>query len=160
MAQVATKADVAHDWELWIGRTAIVDEEPVTTWTQIRGFEAMPHPDQQPERQDATHMQSPGRARETIAGLLPEAEWSQEKQLWPEDDGDILLKELSDLTRLGTAEDVLIEFNIGPDTSDFRETFRGEVSSYIATGTVGQIGMANLTLLIRDPQPTNPRVVS
>ena len=159
MGQTASKADIAYDWELWIGRETGTEQDPETTWTQIRGFTALPFPDQQPERQDVTHMQSPGRARETIPGLLPEAEWSQEKQLWPDDDGDVLLKDLSGLTRAGTPEEVLIEFNLEPDGTSFRETFRGEVASYVPTGTVGDVAVANLSLLIRDPQATNPRVI-
>lgn len=156
MPQAAFAGDIAYDWELWIGRTA----DSVITWTQILGFEGLPFPDQVPEDIDVTHMQSPGRARETVPGLLPVADWSQEKQLWYEAAGDVLLKTLSDLTRAGTKEDVLIEFNLIPDGSGFRETFRGYVNSYIPTGTVGDKAMASLSLKIMDPQPTNVRDIA
>ena len=159
MGQTSSQADIAYDWELWIGRESAPGEDD-HTFTQVRGFTALPFPDQQPEREDVTHMQSPGRTRESIPGLLPEAEWSQEKQLWPDDAGDVILKELSDKTRDGEPEEVLIEFNIDPEGGSFRETFRGEVSGYIPTGTVGNVAMANLSLLLRNPQATNPRVIA
>ena len=156
MPQTAFKGDIAYDWEMWIGRTV----DAVTTWTQILGFESLPFPEQVPEVKDGTHMQSPGRAREPFPGLLPYVDWSQEKQLWYSDPGDVLLKELADLTRAGSKEEVLIEFNLVPDGSGFRETFRGYVNSYIPTGTVGEKAMAALSVMIMDPQPTNVRDIA
>ena len=160
MPQAASQVDIAYDWELWIGRTTIVAEEPVTTWTQIYGFEALPFPEQQPEDVDVTHMQSPGRTRETIPGLLPVADWPQEKQLWPGDDGDILLSTLADLTEAGDKEDVLLEFNLDPDGSSIRRTYRGYVNAYTPSGTVGDKAMANLSVKIMERQATNPRVIA
>ena len=159
MGQTASKADIAYDWELWIGRTAIVAEEPVTTWTQIYGFEGLPFPEQQPEDVDVTHMQSPGRTRETIPGLLPIADWSQEKQLWPEDDGDVLIETLAALTESGEKEDVLFEFNLDPAGASIRRTYRGYVNSYTPTGTVGDKAMATLSVKIMERQATNARVI-
>ena len=159
MGQTASQVDIAYNWELWIGRTAIVAEEPVTTWTQIRGFEGLPFPEQVPEDVDVTHMQSPGRTRETIPGLLPVADWSQEKQLWPEDDGDILLETLADLTEAGDKEDVLFEFNLDPDGTSIRRTYRGYVNSYTPTGTVGDKAMATLSVKIMERQASNTRTI-
>ena len=155
MGQTASQVDIAYDWELWIGRTV----DSTTTWTQIRGFEGLPFPEQVPEDVDVTHMQSPGRTRETIPGLLPVADWSQEKQLWPEDDGDILIETLAALTESGDKEDVLFEFNLDPDGSSLRRTYRGYVNSYTPTGTVGDKAMANLSVKIMERQATNTRVI-
>ena len=79
-----SKAKVSYDDQIWIGRTVA----SVVTWTQIKGLEPVPFPDQIPEKQDATHQQSPGRTRETIPGLLPVVPVSLEKQMWVGDDGD------------------------------------------------------------------------
>lgn len=154
MVQTASKADIAYDWELWIGRT--VGE--IITWTQIFGFESLPFPDQTPEDEDVTHMQSPGRTRETIPGFLPVADWSQEKQLW-NDDGDDLLDELAALTEAGTKEDVMIEFNLDPEGTKARRTYRGYVNNFTPTGTVGGKSMVNVAMKIMDRQETNERVI-
>lgn len=160
MPQAASQVDIAYDWELWIGRTAIVEETPVTTWTQIYGFEGLPFPQQAPEDVDATHMNSPGRARETIPGLLPVADWSQDKQMWPGDAGDILLSTLADLTEVGTKEDVLFEFNMDPAGAGIRRTYRGYVNAFTPTGSVGEKAMATLSAKIMERQSTNPRTIA
>lgn len=160
MAQKEFDGDIAYDWELWIGRTAIVEDAPVTTWTQIYGFEALPFPDQTPEDKDVTHMQSPGRTRETSPGLLSVADWSQEKQMWASDPGDVLLTALAGLTAAGTQEDVLLEFNILPDGTSIRRTYRGYINNYIPIGTVGEKSMASLSAKIMERQATNARVIA
>jgi len=153
MVQAASQAEIAYDWELWIGR----GDAPIA-WTQIFGFEALPFPDQVPEDIDVTHLQSPGRTRETIPGLLPVVDWSQEKQLW-NDDGDTLLETLAALTADGTREDVLFEFNIDPDGTGIRRTYRGYVNSFTPTGTVGDKATASVAFKILDRQPTNTRTI-
>jgi hypothetical protein len=160
MPQAASNVKIAYDWELWIGRTTIVEDAPVLTWTQIFGFETLPTPPRTPEDVDVTHMQSPGRARETIPGLLPVADWSQDKQMWVGDPGDILVDTLAGLTEAGTRELVLFEFNLRPNGTGYRRTYRGYVNSYSPTGTVGDKEMATLALKIMDRQSTNPRVIA
>lgn len=156
MAQTEFAGDIAYDWELWIGRTVA----ETTTWTQILGFESLPFPDQVPEDVDVTHMQSPGRTRETAPGLLPVADWSQEKQYWPAHAGDTLLETLAGLTAAGTKEDVLIEFNMDPAGTSARRTYRGYINSYTPTGTVGDKAMANLAVKIFEKQSSNTRTIS
>lgn len=156
MTQVASKADIAYDWELWIGRTV----DAALVWTQVYGWEALPFPDQVPEDIDVTHMQSPGRTRETIPGLLPIGDWSQEKQYWPDDPGDVLLEELAGLTAAGTKEDVLIEFNIDPAGTSARRTYRGYVNAFTPMGPVGEKSMASLAVKIFDVQSSNARVIA
>lgn len=159
MPQSASKVDIAYDWELWIGRetTPGADDH---TFTQILGFEGLPFPEQVPEDVDVTHMQSPGRTRETIPGLLPVADWSQEKQLWDGDDGDVMLEALADLTEAGTKEDVLIEFNLDPAGNSIRRTYRGYVNSFIPTGTVGDKAMGALNIKIFERQETDARTIT
>lgn len=156
MPQTAFAGEIAYDWELWIGRTV----SETTTWTQILGFTDLPFPDQVPEDQDATHMQSPGRTRETIPGLLPVVDWSQEKQLWPGHAGDTLLDTLAALTAAGTREDVLMEFNLDPAGDSLRRTYRGYVNSFTPTGTVGNIANATVAFKILDRQATNTRTIA
>tara|TARA_R110002051_G_scaffold325869_1_gene432666 strand:+ start:16807 stop:17286 length:480 start_codon:yes stop_codon:yes gene_type:complete len=158
MAQKAFAGDIAYDWELWIGRED--DVTPGTyNFTQIFGFETLPFPDQVPEDVDVTHLNSPGRTRETIPGLLPVADWSQDKQLWAGDAGDVILDALAALTAAGTKEDVLFEFNIDPAGTATRRTYRGYVNSFNPTGTVGDKSMAAFSAKILDRQATNARVI-
>lgn len=155
MAQAASQAVLAYDWELWIGRTVA----STTTWTQIYGFESLPFPDQVPEDIDVTHLQSPGRTRETMPGLLPVADWSQEKQMWF-DAGDDLLETLATLTATGTREDVLIEFNLDPDGTEIRRTYRAYVNQFTPTGSVGDKAMATVAFKILDRQASNTRTIA
>jgi hypothetical protein len=159
MAQKAFGGDIAYDWELWIGRESAPGEDD-HTFTQIFGFTSLPFPDQVPEDVDVTSLNSPGRTRETVPGLLPVADWSQEKQLWADDPGDVILEALAALTAAGTKEDVLIEFNILPDGTSIRRTYRAYVNSYTPTGSVGDASMANLSIKILDRQATDPRVIA
>jgi hypothetical protein len=159
MPQAAFAGAIAYDWELWIGRTALVADLPVTTWTQILGFETLPFPDQVPEDIDVTHMQSPGRTRETIPGLMPVADWSQDKQIWPGNAGDTLLETLAGLTAAGTRELVLMEFNVNPAGTGARRTYQGYVNSFIPTGTVGDKAMASVNFKIMARQSSNARTL-
>jgi len=86
--------------------------------------------------------------------------WSQEKQFWPADPGDVILEALAVLTAAGTREIVLIEFNIDPAGTSARRTYRGYVNSYNPSGTVGDKSMASLAVKILDRQATNPRTIA
>jgi len=158
MAQKSFGGDITYDWELWIGREATPGAGS-HVFTQIYGFESLPFPDQVPEDVDVTHINSPGRTRETIPGLLPVADWSQEKQLWAADPGDVILEALSALTAAGTKEDILIEFNLLPAGTSIRRSYRGYVNSYTPTGSVGDKSMGALSIKILDRQETNERVI-
>ena len=151
MAQAASQAELAYDWELWIKRET-------GSWTQIYGFEALPFPQQVPEDIDVTHLQSPGRTRETMPGLIPVIDWSQEKQLWG-DAGDDMLDDLAELTAEGEREDILIEFNIDPDGSSIRRTYRGYVNQFTPTGSVGDKAMVTVDFKIMERQATNTRSI-
>lgn len=159
MAQQQSPVDITYDWELWIGRDTTGDGS-YDNWKQIYGFEDLPFPDQVPEEVDVTHLNSPGRTRETRPGLISNVDWSQEKQLWPSDAGDVLLETLAALTAAGSEETILIEFNIRPDGSSIRRTYRGYVNSYNPLGTVGDKEMAAMSVKILDRQPTNPREIA
>ncbi|SDJ21512.1 phage tail tube protein [Salipiger marinus] len=153
MPESTSQADIAYQYEMWIGRTA----DDATTWQQILGIETLPFPDQAPEDIDVTHFQSPGRTRETRPGLLAVVDTALEKQMWPAHAGDLLLIELEGLTRAGEKEDVLIEFNTGGATPAVRRTYRGYISTYVPSDTVGEKAMVAVGMKIFDRQASNPR---
>lgn len=154
MPEFASQAEVAYQDELWIGRTP--EGGGAVVWQQIGGIESLPFPEKLPDEVDVTHMQSPGRTRETIPGLLSAAETSLEKQYWPAHAGDILLDELAALAETGEVEDVMIEFNIDGGA---RRTYRGRVRSFTPSPTVGDKRMVTVGMSIFERQATNPRVI-
>lgn len=154
MAEEVSQVDIAYQYEMWIGRG-----EGTIDWTQILGIETLPFPEQVPEDVDVTHMQSPGRTRETIPGLLPVVDAAVEKQYWPEHAGDVLLEELAGLTAAGTRENVLVEFNTGGADPAARRTYQAYVNSFTPNGTVGDKAMVTANLKVMARQDTNERSI-
>jgi len=152
--EVASGADIGYQDELWIGPTT--GSTIVTEWVQVLGIETLGTPEKIPEDVDVTHMQSPGRTRETIPGLLSAADWSQEIQYWVGEESQVLLDQLAALNETGEREDVLVEFVVG----GLRRTYRGYVNAFTPTSSVGEKRMANLSLKIFERQDTNPRTVA
>lgn len=153
--EVASQVDIAYQYEMWIGPVPGGTGVTVPDWTQVFGFETLNFPTKVPEDIDVTHMQSPGRSRETKPGLLPVGEFSQEMQRWRTDPGQNLLEELADLNEVGTPEDVLVELVIGGT----RRTYRTNISSFSSGGTVGGKEMATLDAKLFN-RVANSRVVT
>lgn len=149
--EVPSQADIGYQDELWIG--PFEGNTVVTEWTQILGIETLGTPEKTPEDIDVTHMQSPGRTRETIPGLLSSADWSQEIQYWPGHASQILLESLATLNETGGKENVLVEFVVG----GIRRTYRGYVNAFTPTSSIGEKRMANLSLKIFERITENPR---
>lgn len=154
MAELPSQAEVAWDDELWIG--PIGTGGTVSAWTQIFGIQELNTPKRTPDDIDVTHMQSPGRSRETIPGLMSVADWSQDLQYWPTHASQVLLDELATLTETGETEDVLVEFNVG----GIRRTYRGYVNAFTPQGSVGEKRMVTLSLKVFERHATNPRPVT
>ena len=154
MVEIASQADVAWNDELWIG--PIGTGVTVTAWTQILGVEEVAMPEKTPDDIDVTHMQSPGRSRETIPGLLSVADFSQELQFWDGHASQELLDDLAALTEAGTPEYIRVEMKVGT----IRRTYRGYVETFNPQGSVGDKRMATLTMKLFERVTPNPRVVS
>lgn len=152
MVDVASQVDIAWQDELWIGRTP--SGGGAVDWTQVLGVEEVAMPEKTPDDIDVTHMQSPGRSRETRPGLMSAADFSQDMQFWPDHPSQIMLDELAELTEAGTAEYVLIEFVVG----GLRRTYRGYVNAFTPSGTVGDKRTAGLSMKIFE-RVENSRVV-
>jgi hypothetical protein len=142
MVEVASKADIGYQDELWIGRgTGSV------TWTQILGITELSAPQKVPEDIDVTHMQSPGRSRETIPGMLAVGDWSQDIQYWPGELHDVLLEELAAKSETGDRELVQIEFKF---LGGARRTYSGYVNEYTPQASVGDVRTVTLGLKLFD----------
>lgn len=151
--EAASQADIGYQDELWIGRTPTPPGAVV--WTQILGIEEIGMPEKTPEDVDVTHMQSPGRSRETIPGLMAAADFSQEMQFWPQHPSQVLLDELATLTEEGTREDVQVEMNV----AGMRRTYRGYVNTFTPNASVGEKRTATLSLKVFE-RVANSRVVA
>ncbi|MCJ8138432.1 phage tail tube protein [Falsirhodobacter halotolerans] len=151
MLEIESQADIGYQDELWIGPFG--DGQTPTAWTQILGVEELGMPEKTPEDVDVTHMQSPGRSRETRPGLMAVADFSQDIQFWPEHPSQVLLDDLAELTEAGEPAYVLIEMNVG----GMRRTYRGYVNSFTPSGSVGDKRMASLAMKVFD-RVANSRV--
>ncbi|WP_417257354.1 hypothetical protein [Celeribacter sp.] len=140
MVEAVSQATVSYQDELWIGRTV----SEIETFTQVLGVEEVSMPENVPDDVDVTHQQSPGRTKETIPGMLPSADYSQDLQFWPNDAGQTIIDELAALTEAGTPEYVSLVFVVGSK----QRVYRGYVNSYTPTGTVGDKRMASMSAKI------------
>lgn len=154
--EVPSQADIGYQDEMWIGPVTGGSGTTVGDWTQILGVETVGMPEKTPEDIDVTHMQSPGRSRETIPGLLPVGDMSQEMQYWPNDPGQMLVDELATLTEAGEREEVLVEMVVG----GLRRTYRAYITSYTPSGTIGAKRMVTMAGKLFERLTTNPRVVT
>lgn len=152
MVEVASQGSVSYQDELWIGRKATGGT--TFTQTQILGVETFAMPEKVPDSIDVSHQQSPGRSRESIAGLLAEVDFSTELQFWPEHASQIMLDQLATLTETGEAEEVQISFVVG----GMQRTYRGKVWSWIPNAPVGEKRTATLTVKIYERITPNPEL--
>lgn len=155
MVEVVSKATVGWQDELWIGRTVA----SVTTWTQVLGLEELQAPSKPPEDIDVTHLQSPGRSRETAPGLLPVGDWSQDIQYWPGATHDTLLEDLSAKTEAGNREVVLVEFVFSNGINPVRRTYQAYINEYTPSSPLGDKRMVTLGLKLFARQATNVRPI-
>lgn len=154
MVEVASKAKISYQDEMWVGRTPS-GGGPVA-WLQVLGIEQLAFPENTPEEVDVTHQQSPGRTRETIPGMLASADMTQEMQDWGDEPSQVLLDDLAKLTEAGAKEDILLEMKSGTR----RRTYRAYVNSFVPSGTVGEKAMVSVGFKVFERLPTNPRTVT
>lgn len=155
MVETASGADVAWNDELWIGPNS-APGATITAWAQVLGIEELNMPEKTPDDMPVTHMQSPGRSRETMPGLLAAADWSQDIQFWQGDAVQQNLDTLAGLTEAGTPEMIRVEMNVG----GIRRTYRGYVNGFTLQASVGDKRMVTLAFKLFERITPNPRVIA
>lgn len=150
MVEVASQASASYQDELWLARKASGGSS--FTATQILGVSTFAMPEKVPDSLDVTHQQSPGRSRESISGLLAEAEFSTELQFWPEHPSQIMVDALATLTEQGAPEEVQASFVVG----GIQRTYRAHVWTWIPNAPLGETRTANITLKIYERITPNP----
>ncbi|MBR9840210.1 MAG: hypothetical protein GYB50_20305 [Rhodobacteraceae bacterium] len=102
------------------------------TWSTLDLVGDLEMPDEQVDEVEVTHMQSPGRRKQFIAGLTDSGEVGVPMNYIPGSATDVLLKELR-----ASREEVLVEITLTDDVDAEPETFSGFLKGYSRTAPVG-----------------------
>lgn len=108
------------------GSTVRIGRGEPAVWTKIVGVEEFDFPDQTPDNEDVTHLESPGDTEESIRGMKKAANWSINHHYVPGSEIDQLLSAVDD-----TGEHFLLELTaVGADAV----TYAAYMNSYRPTG--------------------------
>ena len=127
---------IGYESTVRIGRTPSGGGAPVMTELALVGdIEA---PDEQVDEVQVTHMKSPGRRRQFIAGLIDSGEVTVPMNYIPGSPTHLMLSEIK-----ASGEEVLIEFTLGKTGEP--ETFSGFLKGYARTAPIDDKMTASAT---------------
>ncbi|WP_226628421.1 phage tail tube protein [Alloyangia pacifica] len=106
-----------------------VGETP--TWTTLDLLGDLEMPDEQVDEVEITHMKSPGRRKQFIAGLTDSGEVAIPMNYIPGSDTDVLLTSLR-----ASREEVLVEITLTDDVAAVPETYSGFLKGYSRTAPI------------------------
>jgi len=113
------------------------------TWTVLELIGDLELPDEQVDDVEVTHMKSPGRRKQFIAGLIDGGEVGIPMNYIPGSASDILIRGLK-----ASGEQVLIEFTITEDGDP--ETYSGYCKGYSRTAPIGDKMTATATFKLSE----------
>lgn len=111
------------DGMLGYGSTVRIGRGATPTYTELALIGDLDMPDEQIDEVEVTHMKSPGRRRQFIAGLIDSGELTIPMNYIPESDSDVMCKELKT-----SGEEVIVEITLPGMTTP--EAFTGFVNGY------------------------------
>jgi predicted secreted protein len=117
------------DGMIGYGSIVRIGKGAVPVWTKLSLIGDIEMPDEQVDEVDVTHMESPGRRKQFIAGLIDSGEVSIPMNYIPDSDSDVLLKSLK-----ASGENVQIEITL--TAAGAPETFVGFLKGYSRTAPV------------------------
>lgn len=123
------------DGMLGYGSTVRIGRGETPTWTELAFVGDVDAPDEQTDDVEVTHMKSPGRRKQFIAGLTDGGEVSVPMNYIPGSPTDVLLKSIK-----SSGEEVMIEITLGEDGEP--ETYAGYCKGYGRTAPVADKMMA------------------
>lgn len=126
-----TEATIGYGLVIRIGR----GDTP--TWTTLEEIGDIEWPQAEADEHEATHMASPNRTKEFIAGLIDNGEVTIPMNWVPGSDTDVLLRDLQE-----SGELVQVEFTAGNDGAD-PETYVGFCKRYGRTSPVNGVQKAD-----------------
>lgn len=112
-------------------------------WTDLGLVGDIEMPDEQIDEVEVTHMQSPGRRKQFISGLIDGGEVSVPMNYIPGSESDVLLQEIK-----VSGEEVLIEITL--TATGTPETYAGFLKGYSRTAPVSDKMMATATFRLSE----------
>lgn len=126
------------DGMIGYGSTVRIGRGATPTWFELANVGEIEAPDEQVDDVEVTHMKSPGRRKQYIAGLIDSGEVGVPMNYIPGSPTHTLLNEIK-----ASGEEVLIEFTLGEGADP--ETFSGFLKGYARTAPVDEKMMATAT---------------
>lgn len=117
------------DGMIGYGSTIRVGRGATPTWTEIKLIGDITLPDEQVDEVEITHMKSPGRRRQFIAGLIDGGEVTVPMNYIPGSPTDVLLQELK-----ASGEEVILEFTVTEGGTP--EQYAAFLSGYARTAPI------------------------
>jgi hypothetical protein len=131
------------DGKLGYGSKVRIGRGATPTWTELEFIGDLEMPDEQIDEIEVTHMQSPGRRKQYIAGLIDGGEVGIPMNYIPGNASDVLLLALK-----ASGEEVQIEITL--TASGTPETYAGFLKSYARTAPVNDKMMATATFRLSE----------
>ena len=129
------------DGMIGYGSTVRIGRGVAPVYTELDLIGDLELPDEQIDEVEITHMKSPGRRRQFIAGLIDSGEVSIPMNYIPGSDSDTLLKEIK-----ATGENVILEITIGENGTP--ESYEAFLKGYRRTAPVDDKMTAEATFRI------------
>ncbi|WP_353472326.1 phage tail tube protein [Salipiger sp. H15] len=120
------------DGKIGYGSLVRIGVGATPTWTPLDLVGDLEMPDEQVDEVDVTHMKSPGRRKQFIAGLVDSGELAVPMNYIPGSASDILLISLR-----ASREEVLVEITLTDDEDATPETYSGFLKGYSRTAPIG-----------------------
>ncbi|ABN75750.1 phage tail tube protein [Cereibacter sphaeroides] len=124
------------------GTTVRVGRGAVPTWTKLALVGDIEMPDEQVDEVETTHMESPGRRKQFIAGLIDGGEVSVPMNLIPEGETDSMLQEIK-----ASGETVQIEIKLPGSAA---EVYAGFLKGYARSAPVSDKMTATATFRLSE----------
>lgn len=137
------------DGMIGYGSSVRIGRGTTPTWTAVALVGDLELPDEQADEIETTHMKSPGRRKQFIAGLLDSGEFTIPTNYIPGSATDTLFHELK-----ASGEDVLIEITITGDGTP--ETFSGFLKGYARSAPVNGKMTANAVFRLSEQVVAGP----
>lgn len=133
------------DGMIGYGSTVRIGRGDTPVWTELALVGDIDMPEDSVDDVEVTHMKSPGRRKQFIAGLIDTGSVSIPMNYIPNSPSDVLLRELQ-----GTGEQVLVGITLTNSPDAEEEVFSGYLSGYARTAPVSDKMTATVTFRLSE----------
>lgn len=131
------------DGEIGYGSKVRIGVGPTPTWTELAFIGDIEMPDEQTDEVEVTHMQSPGRRKQYIAGLIDGGEVGIPMNYIAGSDSDVLLLSLK-----ASGDQVQVEITL--TATGTPEIYAGFLKSYTRTAPIADKMTATATFRLSE----------